>query len=108
MKYRTAIAALAVSAFAMPVLAQTATPGIDQRQARQAQRIEAGKQSGALNDREAARMQKGQAKVQRMEDEARADGKVTAEERRSIKREQDRQSARIHRQKHDRQHSQAR
>ncbi|MBI4989923.1 MAG: hypothetical protein HZC23_14000 [Rhodocyclales bacterium] len=104
MKLKSVFAALLVSAFALPALAQTSTPRIDQRQANQQQRIDQGAQSGALTDREAARLEKGQANVQKMEDKAAADGTVTAREKARIERAQDRQSRRIARQKHDRQH----
>ncbi len=39
--------------------AQTATPGIDARQAHQQQRIDKGVASGELNAKEAARLKKG-------------------------------------------------
>ena len=97
-----AIAALAAST--LPVFAQTtSTPRIDQRQANQAQRIEQGKKSGALTSKEAARLEKGQARVQKAEDKAVADGKVTKKERRKIEHAQDVQSRRIYKQKHDKQ-----
>jgi uncharacterized membrane protein YebE (DUF533 family) len=60
--------------------------------------------SGALTGREAAKLEKGQAKVQRMEAKAKADGVVTAKERRQITREQNKQSKRIAQAKHDAQH----
>jgi uncharacterized membrane protein YebE (DUF533 family) len=105
MKLKNIVTALCVSVLALPALAQTAsTPRIDQRQANQQQRIDQGAQSGALTDREAARLEKGQAHVQNMEDKAAADGKVTMKERARIEHAQDRQSKRIYRQKHDRQH----
>src|SRR5262245_28149433 len=91
-----------LTALALPAFAQTpSTPRIDQRQANQERRIEAGEKSGQLTPREAARLEKGQARVQKMENKAMADGKVTAKERARIEREQDKQSRRIHRQKHD-------
>lgn len=103
MKVQIAAAALAV-AFAGAAFAQTAsTPRIDQRQENQQQRIDQGVKSGELNQKEAARLQKGQARVQRMEDKATADGKVTAKERRKIERAQDKQSKKIYREKHDKQ-----
>jgi polyhydroxyalkanoate synthesis regulator phasin len=82
----------------------TSTPRIDQRQANQQKRIDEGVKSGALNQKEAARLEKGQTRVQRMEDKAIADGKVTAKERRRIEHVQDKQSRKIYREKHDRQH----
>lgn len=105
MKAKSVIAVLAVAAFSLPALAQTtSTTRIDQRQANQQQRIDQGVQSGALTGQEAARMEKGQTNVQKAEDKAAADGKVTAKERARIERKQDRQSKRVARQKHDRQH----
>lgn len=105
MKMSKIVAALFAAALALPVLAQTAsTPRIDQREANQQRRIDQGVQSGALTQKEAARLEKGQDKVEKMEDKAAADGKVTAKERARIEKAQDRQSRRIARQKHDRQH----
>ena len=97
---RTLIAAAGV-AVAFSASAQTATPNIDQRQANQQARIEQGKATGTLSKREAARMEAGQAKVQGMKQAAAADGKVTRAERQAIQKEQNKQSRRIYRQKHD-------
>jgi len=80
---------------------QPATPTIDQRQAKQQTRIDNGKTTGALSQREAARMQAGQSKVAAMEAVAKADGKVTRAERAVIKKEQNKQSRRIKTQKRD-------
>ncbi|MEZ5614178.1 MAG: hypothetical protein R3E35_03050 [Rhodocyclaceae bacterium] len=105
MKPKILAATLLLTAFTLPVLAQTdSTPRIDQRQANQQQRIDRGLQSGALTEQEAARMEKGQAHVQKIEDRAAADGQVTKKERARIEHAQDAQSKRIYRQKHDRQH----
>jgi hypothetical protein len=98
------LAAVVVAALALPALAQTqSTPRIDARQANQDRRIEQGEKSGALNAKEAARLEKGQARVQKMENRAAADGKVTARERARIEHAQDKQSRRIYREKHDNQ-----
>ena len=59
--------------------------------------------SGQLTQKEAERLQEGQRRIQKMEDHARADGKITDEERRRIERAQDRESERIRRETHDRQ-----
>ena len=59
--------------------------------------------SGELTGREAARLEKGHAKVQRMEDNAKSDGVVTARERKRIAHKQDKQSKRIAHEKHDQQ-----
>jgi hypothetical protein len=104
MKTFNFLAFAVAGAFALPAFAQTqSTPRIDQRQANQERRIEQGEKSGALNKKEAARLEKGQARVQKMENKAVADGKVTAGERARIEQAQDKQSRRIHREKHDKQ-----
>ena len=100
------VKALAALAIVLPTLAfaQASTPGVDQRQANQERRIDQGIASGSLTPREAARLERGQARVDRMENRAKADGVVTARERARLHEAQDVESARIHRQKHDRQH----
>ncbi len=101
---RTSIAVFAIAVLPALAFAQnSATPNIDRRQAEQQKRIDQGVQSGQLNSREAARLEKGQTKVQRMENKAKADGVVTAQERQRIAHEQDKQSKHIAREKHDRQ-----
>jgi hypothetical protein len=97
------IAAAIATVISVPVFAQANTPGIDQRQANQERRIDQGIASGELNARETARLDRGQQHVDNMENRAKADGVVTKGERAKIHAAQDRQSARIYRQKHDRQ-----
>ena len=104
MKRTSTLLVAILAAFALPVLAQTNTPNIDQRQANQQQRIDQGVKSGELTAKEAARMEKGQERVQKMEDKAKADGKVTAKERARINQAQDVQSRHVAKEKHDRQH----
>ncbi|MDP2811382.1 MAG: hypothetical protein Q8O34_14650 [Rhodocyclaceae bacterium] len=103
MKLTHTLIAVLISAVTLPALAQTATPGIDQRQANQQQRIDQGVKSGELTSREAARLEKGQERVQKMEDKAKADDVVTAKERARIQHQQDVQSRHVAREKHDRQ-----
>lgn len=112
MKLKMMMAAVAMVTFPALVNAQTstATPSdlrqdrIDQRQANQDKRIDQGVQSGQLNQREAARLDKGQARVNKMENRALAnDGKIGKKEAHRIEHAQDVQSARIYRQKHDKQ-----
>ena len=69
----------------------------------QQKRIDQGVKSGQLNEKEAKRLQKGQARVQTMEDKAMADGKMTKKERAAIEKAQDRESRNIAREKHDKQ-----
>lgn len=92
--------ALSTPAFAGPA----DTPVIDKRQANQEQRIDQGIASGQLTEREAARLERGQERVNRMEDRAKSDGVVTNQERARIQHAQDVESRRIYREKHDPQH----
>lgn len=102
---RIAIAA-ALVAFTAPGFAQTtSTPRIDKRQERQEQRIEKGATSGQLTAKEQARLEKGQAHVQKVEDKVAADGTVTRNEKARVEKAQDRQSRRIARERHDKQHN---
>ena len=94
------LAALA-AAMVLPVAAQAATPRVDQREADQQARIQQGVQSGQLTSREATHLEKGQAHVQTMEDQAKADGKVTPKERARLTRAQDKQSRKIYHRKHN-------
>lgn len=100
------IRALAAIAVVLPTLAfaQANTPGIDQQQANQERRIDQGVASGSLTQREANRLERGQQRVDNMENRAKADGVVTRQERARLHQAQEVQSDRIYRQKHDRQH----
>jgi hypothetical protein len=102
MKTKLFIAAIA-TVISLPVFAQANTPGIDQRQMNQEQRIDQGIASGQLNQREANRLERGQQRVDNMENRAKSDGVVTARERTRIQHAQNVESKRIYRQKHDRQ-----
>lgn len=89
----------------LPASAATPTaPRADVRQGNQDARIEQGKATGSLTNAEAARLEKGQQHVQNVENRALADGKVTKKEKARIEHAQDVQSARIAKQKHDKQH----
>ena len=100
---KATIAALISAAVIAPAAAQTATPGVDKRQANQEARIQQGVQSGQLTAKEAAKLEKGQAKVQAKEDKAKADGVVTAKERAKLAKAQKKQSKKIYKEKHDKQ-----
>ena len=71
------LAALTAAAFSTSSFAQASTPRVDKREARQDARIEQGKATGALNDKEAARLEAGQARVDAKEAAAKSDGVVT-------------------------------
>ncbi len=93
--------ALAVSLAGLAA-ANTATPRVNHRLARQEVRIHRGVRSGQLTRGEAMRLQRGERHIRRMEWRAKADGRVTPRERARLNRAEDRQSARIWRLKHNR------
>jgi uncharacterized membrane protein YebE (DUF533 family) len=95
----------AASLLTLPALSHA--QNIDQRQANQEARIQQGEKSGALNKNEAERLRQGQKHVQALEDKARADGKVTDEERKQIEQAQNRQNQRLNAQLDDKQRSAA-
>jgi hypothetical protein len=72
-----------------------------QRNVNQEARIEQGVKSGSLSAGETARLERGQAHVDRKEARAGADGHVGPVEQRSIQRSENRQSRRIFRKKHN-------
>ncbi len=92
---------LAACTVAFTAAAQTQTNVADARQDRQANRINKGQATGQLSKQEAARLNAGQAKVAGMKAGAKADGKVTRAERAAIQKEQNQQSRRIKKQKND-------
>ena len=98
-KLSVVVAALFTAA-SLPVFAQTVQTEVD-RNVNQQQRIEQGLKSGQLNTREAARLEREEAKVDRMQSRALRDGKLSPEEAARIKAEQNKVSRDIYREKHD-------
>jgi hypothetical protein len=92
------LAIASIGAFAQ---ATPATPRVDQREANQQARIDAGVASGQLTARETNRLDKQQARIAGVEAKDKADGTVTAKERRQLHRMQNRASKNIYAQKHD-------
>jgi hypothetical protein len=72
-----------------------------QRNANQQARIEQGLKSGSMTNREAGRAERGQARVDHAEAKAGANGRVGAGEQRRVQTAENRQSARIAREKHN-------
>ena len=72
-----------------------------QRNVNQEKRVEAGVQNGSLTNREVAKLERGQAHVDRKEAIAGRDGHVNSLEQGSVQRSENKQSRRIYRQKHD-------
>lgn len=103
------LAAALATAFAAPVFAQvTVQPPVQavnqadtQRNVDQQQRIESGLQSGQLTTREAGKLEKGEAHIDRMEANADRNGHVSAAEQARITSAQNRESNAIYAQKHD-------
>ena len=81
--------------------AQDRTPVVDQREKNQQARIHQGVQSGELTRGEMRRLEAKEGRIKADEMNAKADGKVTPAERRHIRREQNRESRRIYRLKHN-------
>src|SRR5213594_88283 len=73
-----------------------------QRNINQQSRIEQGVQSGALTNKEAARLERGQARVDRSEARAGADGRISPREQARIQNQENAQSKQIFRDKHNR------
>jgi hypothetical protein len=94
----TSIAAALALAFSGAVFAQANTV---QRDANQQQRIEQGLQSGSLNTREAAKLEKEETKVEKDQARAMRDGKLSPAEKARLTREQNQVSRDIYREKHD-------
>lgn len=72
-----------------------------QRNINQQQRIEEGLQSGALNTKEAARLERQEAAVEHMQARALRDGSLSEAEAQRLDRAQDKVSRDIYREKHD-------
>jgi hypothetical protein len=81
--------------------ANDSTPRVDRREVRQQDRIGQGVQSGQLTPHETIRLEKGEARIGRMEARDKADGKVTPAERMRLARAQNHESRRIYRLKHN-------
>ena len=86
--------------FAAPVLAQSSATEV-QRNINQQQRIEQGLQSGQLNTREAARLEREESRVEKMEARSLRDGTQSPAEKARIDKAQNRVSRDIYREKHD-------
>ena len=97
----TILAGLGLALMLVAGSASAGTPRYDARQAHQRARIVNGVQSGELTRRETRRLAAGQVHLNRVERRAKADGVVTAGERAHMQHEENQQSRRIRRQKHD-------
>jgi hypothetical protein len=91
------LAATLASAFAAPVFAQTVgTQEQTQRDLQQQQRIESGLKSGQLTTKEAGKLERGEAHVEKMEANADRNGSVSPAEQARVNAAQNRESRAIH------------
>ena len=74
---------------------------IVKREEKQQDRIAQGLNSGQLTAGEAARLEKGEAKIEKNREKAWADGKLTGHEKRKLERQENKESRRIYRAKHN-------
>jgi len=81
--------------------AQTKTPVVKERQENQQKRIGQGVKDGELTAKETKHLEGREVKIEKDKKAAKADGKVTKQERAKLHREQNRASRAIYRQKHD-------
>ncbi len=103
MQKSTKIFTCLIILFSFSGLALSETPALDKRQKNQKTRIVEGKKSGELTRVETRRMVKGQKQLKRMEVRAKSDGVVTKGERARLQGKANRESAKIARNKNDRQ-----
>jgi hypothetical protein len=92
------------AAIAQTAPAPTPVQTYTQRDINQQQRIENGLTDGSLSTREAARLEQGEARIDRMQANAARDGNVSAQEAARISRAQDAESRLIFQERHDRQY----
>ena len=97
---KTAIPLAMGALFALPVLAQNTADTV-QRDVNQQKRIEQGLQSGQLTTKEAGQLEQGEARIEKMEQRAEADGKLTDAEKRRIEQAQNKESQQIYQDKHN-------
>ena len=97
---RTSLAIALAAAFCGTAHAQTTGSEV-QRDVNQQNRIEQGLQSGQLNTHEAAKLEQGEARIDRMQTNAMKDGSLSDAEKSRIQKAQNAESKAIHGQKHD-------
>jgi TolA-binding protein len=99
---RGALAAALALCLGFAATAQAQSTGSEtERNVDQQQRSEQGLQSGQLDNREASRLEQGEARIDRSEQRDLANGSLSASEKAQIQREQGHESKAIYSQKHD-------
>jgi hypothetical protein len=102
-KFTTLATGITLAVASIGAFAQVSvpTPRVDQREANQQARIDAGVASGQLSRREARRLEREQAQIRAVERQAKSDGIVTPREHRQLERMQEQASANIRAALHD-------
>jgi hypothetical protein len=98
--HKVALAVMIVIPVASPVLAQSVGTEV-QRDINQETRVEQGLKSGQLSTGEAAKLERGEARIDRMESKALKDGNLSQQEAARIQGAQNRESEAINRLKHN-------
>ena len=98
--HKTVLAVMLVMPVTAPVLAQSVGSEV-QRDINQETRVEQGLKSGQLSTGEAARLERGEARIDRMESKVLKDGNLSPEEAARIQRAQNQESGAINRLKHN-------
>src|SRR5439155_25764339 len=98
--HKLALAVMIVIPVASPVLAQAVGTEV-QRDINQETRVEQGLKSGQLSTGEAAKLERGEARIDRMESKALKDGNVSQQEAARIQGAQNAESEAINRLKHN-------
>lgn len=98
--HKIVLSVMLLMSAATPVLAQPVGSEV-QRDMNQETRIEQGLKSGQLSTGEAARLERGEARIDRMESQALKDGKLSPDEAARIQRAQNQESGAISRLKHN-------
>ena len=102
MKSRLVLTHSLILSLALASMAPLALAGeVKEREENQQDRIAQGVKSGELTGKEAARLEKGEAKIEKDREKALADGKLTPKEKRKLNREENKESRKIHRKKHN-------
>ncbi|MBQ0959069.1 hypothetical protein KAK06_08860 [Ideonella sp. 4Y11] len=97
----TVVLSATAAAQASPPAGAASVVRMEQREAKQEQRIQQGVAAGELTAHEQRTLQRGQVRIDAAQQRAAADGRLTVHEQRRIEQRQDVQSKVIYRRKHD-------
>ena len=102
MKTRMLMAGALVFGLVAGSFGSTAFAGeVKDREENQQDRIAQGIKSGELTPKEATNLEKGEAKIEKDRQKALADGKMTRKERKKLNKEENKESKKIFRKKHN-------